>query len=243
MSVIPVSAPPRVRDRLLAAADGPVPVLHRGAHAVYVDLDGWCLGVVDQHATQVPCALAGRDIDLALLGAGEASVRAGVLHLAGVPLAIGRLRRVAVPSVALPRLSALSAVADHPTDQPPLTPGTVARLIGAGDGLTPRGDDVLCGWLALHRATGVPTPTIDEAVRTRMRDTTRLSATLLDCALRGEAVPEFTALLSALGTTAQPSAEAGLRAVGGSSGVAMLEGARLAAAEVLATGTPGEVAA
>ena len=35
------------------------------------------------------------------------------------------------------------------------TPADVAALLGRGDGLTPYGDDVLCGWLAVHRAAGV----------------------------------------------------------------------------------------
>ncbi len=89
--MIPASAPPRVHARLSDAADGPVPVVHRGAHAVYVDLDGWCVGVVDQHATRVPCALLTRSPDLGRLGGGPAEVRAGVLHLSGVPLVVGRL--------------------------------------------------------------------------------------------------------------------------------------------------------
>ena len=43
--VIAVSAPRRVRDRLLRTPDGPVPVLHRGPHAVYLEVEGACLGV------------------------------------------------------------------------------------------------------------------------------------------------------------------------------------------------------
>jgi len=31
--------------------------VHRGRDAVYLDLDGWCLGVVGTRATAVPCAL------------------------------------------------------------------------------------------------------------------------------------------------------------------------------------------
>ena len=66
---------------------------------MYLDVGGWCVGVVDQHATQVPCALGARTDDLAALGAGPAYVRAGVLHLSGVPLVIGRLRDVGVPAL------------------------------------------------------------------------------------------------------------------------------------------------
>ncbi len=66
---------------------------------MYLDVGGWCVGVVDQHATQVPCALGTRTDDLAALGAGTADIRAGLLHLSGVPLVIGRLRIVGVPSM------------------------------------------------------------------------------------------------------------------------------------------------
>ena len=56
-AMIPVSAPPRVRTRLRNAPNGPVPVVHHGPDAVYVDVDGWCVGVVGFRATAVPCAL------------------------------------------------------------------------------------------------------------------------------------------------------------------------------------------
>ena len=216
--MIPVSAPRRVRDRLLAAPAGPVRVVHRGTHAVYLDVGGWCVGVVDQHAAQVPCALGTRTGDLAALGSGPAYVRGGVLHLSGVPLVIGRLRSVEVPALRL------MDAAHQP--MPPLNTETVASLVGAGDGLTPRGDDVLCGWLALHRAAGVPTPVVDEAVRMRMQHTTLLSATLLDCALHGEVLPEFAAYVAALGTPAEDTAARALMAIGHTSGSGLWRGAR-----------------
>jgi len=43
----------------------------------------------------------------------------------------------------------------------------VPFFVGRGGGLTPLGDDVLVGWLALHRAVGVSTPDVDDAVRRR----------------------------------------------------------------------------
>lgn len=223
--MIPVSAPPRVRDRLFDASDGPVQVVHRGSHAVYLDVGGWCVGVVDQHAAQVPCALSARTSDLGKLGAGPANLSDGVLHLSGVPLVVGRLRRVQVPAPSIDTAHRQDPVR-------PLDTETVARLVGAGDGLTPRGDDVLCGWLAMHRAVGAATPPTDEAVRMRMQDTTLLSATLLDCALHGEVLPQFATYVGALGTPAQAGAETDLLAVGHSTGSGLLEGARWATAEL-----------
>ena len=202
--------------------------MHRGKHAVYLEVGGWCVGVVDQLAVQVPCALGARTADLGMLGSGPAYLSGGVLHLSGVPLVIGRLRRVEVPAL---RIDA----APRPDPVAPMDADAVNHLVGAGDGLTPRGDDVLCGWLAMHRAVGAPTPGVDNAVRSRMQDTTLLSATLLDCALHGEVLPQFAAYVVALGTPAQAEAEKDLLAVGHSTGSGLLEGARWAAAELCAS--------
>lgn len=111
---------------------------------------------------------------------------------------------------------------------PDLGPEDVARLVGRGDGLTPLGDDVLCGWLAIHRAAGADTPEVDAAVRDHLDRTTLLSATLLDCAIAGEVLPEFAAYVSALGTPDEPAAATALAAVGHTSGAGLLYGARLA---------------
>jgi hypothetical protein len=182
--------------------------------------------VVDRHATQVPCALGTLSEDLAALGAGPVHVRDGVLHLSGVPLVIGRLREVRVPAMPTRR----TASGTGPRE--PMDVGTVARLVGAGEGLTPRGDDVLCGWLAMHRASGVATPLVDDAIRSLTGRTTLLSATLLDCAMNAEVVPQFAAYVTARGTPAQAGAERDLLAVGHSTGAGLLEGAEWAAAEI-----------
>jgi hypothetical protein len=206
--VIPVSAPARVAARLRSAGDGPVPLVHRGPDAVYLDLGGSCVGVVGTRATAVPCAL--RTALDRLPDVTRASVRDGVLHLEDEPLAVGRLVDVAVP-----RLKVTGR------------PGSieVASLVGRGDGLTPYGDDVLCGWLAVHRAARLATPEVDEAVQARMHTTTMLSATLLDCAMHGEVIPEFAAWLAALGTASEEPRAAKLARVGHTSGRGLLEGA------------------
>ena len=214
--MIPVSAPPRVRTRLRNAPDGPVTVLHEGPDALYLDVGGWCVGVVGFRATAVPCALR---TSLATLPAvSGAGIRRGVLHLDGDPLTIGRLVDVAVPRI---RVKGPGGG---------LTPADVDALVGLGDGLTPYGDDVLCGWLAMHRAAGVETPEVDEAVREHLSRTTLLSATLLDCAIHGEVIPEFAAYVSALGTPDEAECGARLSAVGHSSGRGLLEGAQRALA-------------
>jgi hypothetical protein len=203
-----------VRDRLLRTADGDVPVLHRGPHAIYLDLDGRCLGVVSASAVQVPCALRTR---LAVLPPVVAAhVEGGVLHLDDLPVRIGRICDAKVPSLDLVALGPLGA--------------EVADLVGAGDGLTPYGDDVLCGWLAVHRAAGRSTDHVDAEVRDRLHRTTALSAALLDCAMHGEVIPEFAAYVAALGTASEGTAADTLRAIGHTSGAGLLEGARWALA-------------
>src|SRR4051794_31476144 len=202
---MPVSAPPRVAAHLRGAPDGPVRLLHRGPDAVYVEVAGRCVGVVGTRATAVPCAL--RTALDRLPDVVGASVAGGVLHLDGEPLVVGRLVDVSVPF--LPMTG---------------TPGAidVAALVGRGDGLTPYGDDVVCGWLAVTRAAGVRTPEVDAAVRSLAGTTTLLSATLMECAMAGEAVPEFVAWLAGTGPVED------VEGIGHSSGRGLVEGARLA---------------
>jgi hypothetical protein len=104
----------------------------------------------------------------------------------------------------------------------------VADLVGRGDGLTPLGDDVLCGWLVTHRSAGVATPAVDDAVRRALPRTTTLSATLLECALEGECADLVTGYLRALGTDRENAARAALAALGHSSGAGLAHGVDLA---------------
>jgi hypothetical protein len=216
---VPVAAPVRVRDRLAARADGPLPVVHRGPHALYLDLDGRILGILASGATAVPCALRLATPGLGWLAGSSADLRDGVLHLDGHPLRIGRIVDTAVPRLPAPTV-----------DLAPPADDLVSSRLGRGDGLTPYGDDELCGWLAVHRAAGEATDAVDAEVRAGFGRTTMLSATLLDCALHGEVIPEFAAYVASLGTSADTSdpARAALTRVGHSSGRGLLAGARLA---------------
>jgi hypothetical protein len=234
---IPVSAPPRVRDLIRSAPDGPVPIVHAGPHAVYVALEGpggrRCVGVLGRDAAQVPCGLRARIPDFESWRRESAYVAGGTLCVDHIPLKVGRTVAVHVARLgygAIPRETASPATATA-TPQAVVV-GLVPRLLGRGPGLTPLGDDVLCGWIATHRAAGVPTPEIDAAVRAGLHRTTLLSATLLDCALHGEVLPELGRFLGAVGTDAEPHRAAELRAVGATSGTGLLHGARLALDEL-----------
>lgn len=245
--MIPVVAPPRVRDLLATAPDGPVPVLHAGPHALYVAVGGEAVGVLAAGAARVPCGLRTPLNHLLLLFSTNAVPVAylggGTLHVGSRSLPVGRTEGSYVPRIH--RGVVRSTEADPVTVEatPPATvtgfaaahlphgrvdEAAVAGLVGRGEGLTPLGDDLLAGWLALHRALGLPTAEVDAAVRRRLRCTTLLSATLLRCAMRGEVLPEYAAWLRALGTPDEPRTAAALCDVGGTSGAGLLVGARTA---------------
>lgn len=241
-----VAAPPRVRDWLRAAPDGPVAVVHRGRHALYVDVVGWCVGLVSPGAARVPCALRSAVDVFAGMPANAAIstyVESGTLHVDSRQLMIGRLEATDVPRLDLDVVPSTQADSVTVAATPPAPVAEFAAaqlgqrrvdaavaldLLGCGEGLTPLGDDLLCGWLALHRAVGVATDEVDAVIDSHRWRTTLLSATLLDCARHGEVLPEFGAWIRALGTPRAAARARALSAVGATSGAGMLYGAQLA---------------
>ena len=251
--VLAVSAPPRVRDWLAAAPDGDVEVLHRGRHAAYVELSGpagrRCVGVVGTAAPTLPCALRLATPELGALRGDAAYVAAGVLHLDGVALRIGRLLGVRVATRGLGVLAGRAA-GEAPsragrkaspsrrgrpggaTSRHWTTDRSLVAAIGRGPGLTPEADDVLVGWLAVQRAAGRATPALDAAVLGALDRTTLLSATLLECALHGEVLGQLRRWIAEIGTAGEEVAAARLAGVGHTSGAAMLRGGRIALAHL-----------
>jgi hypothetical protein len=103
------------------------------------------------------------------------------------------------------------------------------ELVGLGGGLTPYGDDVVCGALVACRAAGSPeTGLLAEALRgiDLERRTTATSALLLRLASEGWCIDEVAGYLGALarGGADLESARAALLRVGHSSGAGLLEG-------------------
>ncbi len=229
------------------AVDGPREIVHASPSAIYVDLDGWCLGLVSATATRVPCALWSSLTELGHLAGAPMQISDGTLVIADEEVRITRLVD--------PRLGSPAPRSDAPTPpRPPTSPslvglrlpldgrlsaGDAERLLGRGPGLTPLGDDVLAGWLATRHAMGRPDGQLAAAVRRRLGVTTLLSATLLDCAIHGEALPQLADWLAdptALTTEA-------LLAVGATSGAGLLAGAELALTSLAHTNNhPGRVA-
>lgn len=102
-------------------------------------------------------------------------------------------------------------------------------LLGAGLGLTPSGDDALCAVLLVLAGAGDPAPIalLGRAVRDRWSATTSLSASLLDAAGRGYAVPDVSALVECSLRGDLAGAQAALAstlAIGHSSGADLVAG-------------------
>jgi len=245
------SAPSRMAG-LLAGPDREGQVVHAGPDAVYLQVGDGCLGVLSARATRVPLGLRTMLPVLPPVEPGEpATVAEGVVHLPGLTVAVGhefdptapRLPFTSALAGAADRVKELAAPALHQVraELPPMAldllahadPTAVVALLGRGSGLTPLGDDVLAGWLATAAST--EDPALDDfcvAVRaSASRRTTALSAALLDCACRGEALPEFQALV--LGVAGDDRAlvrrsVTKLLAVGATSGAGLVLGAALA---------------
>jgi hypothetical protein len=115
----------------------------------------------------------------------------------------------------------------------------VKRLLGYGPGLTPAGDDVLCGILAGRalfgpsRAGELLARSVASALARRPRATTSLSQELLRAALDGQGIEQLSRLARALsrpeGASRLPDALERIAAVGHTSGVALGIGLLVAA--------------
>lgn len=244
------TAPRRVRDQL-AAADRDARVVHTGADAVYLDLDGSCLGVLSARAAAVPCGIQTLQPRLTLpVRAGDTVVvGSGRIALGRVEVQVGRVVEYAVPRLdaATARWARRNLTAPTLDELPPDAlallragvPASVPALLGLGGGLTPLGDDVLAGWLAAMTASDHDGrhPIAAEVERLAPGRTTLLSATLLSCAARGDVLPEYAAVVAALDRRNHLAALERLTAIGHTSGQGMLLGLTLALDQVAQTAT------
>lgn len=107
-----------------------------------------------------------------------------------------------------------------------------AERVGRGPGLTPEGDDELCGALLVAHAVG--DPALARALPSLLPRTTSISAELLRAAGEGYAVPALVAYVDAClgGAPTGPLAPA-VAAIGSTSGPALLRGVRTALDHVL----------
>ncbi len=134
------------------------------------------------------------------------------------------------------RLGDADLVADGPDDlvravesrDPSLAASAGARLIGRGGGLTPEGDDLVCGVAAVIAVGDWPRALREAWLGALIgadlrRRTTALSATLLELAVGGMGPEPLQALIAG-----DPAALARLEAIGHSTGRAIARGAAVA---------------
>jgi hypothetical protein len=213
------------------------------------------LGVLSTAATAVPCGLRTTlpRLPADVAGATRAVLGDGRVLLGGTEAVVTRTVDATVPRIpaaaVVPAARVLAEVvgdrsagvrAELPAEAlAALAAGSAhcaPELLGRGSGLTPVGDDVLCGWLATAVATRelAGTALADAVRRLAPAATTALSATLLGCATRGEVLPQFRRLVLDLADPA-PDLDArvavdvdALLRVGHTSGAGLLLGASIA---------------
>jgi Protein of unknown function (DUF2877) len=209
--------------------------------AAYARCGDVLVGVLAPTAVRVPGGLVvPPELVRAQRPGGELLVGGGTVVASGIQLAVRRWWDSAVPRIRpVPQPPALPRAGGVPDDvragaivlHESLGDGSGLReavrgLVGLGPGLTPAGDDVVAAALvalivggAFERAGAVL-----DAVRSCLHRTTDLSAALLEHAGAARAVPQLARYLRA---PADPGALAGLLAVGGTSGAALVLGAEV----------------
>ena len=244
---VAAAAPTWVRERL-EGQRREVTVVHAGADAIYVDDAGRCLGLLSRSAVSVPCGLQTTMRELPIVP-DRAYLGDGRMELNGTTVRVGRLVDATVPrlnicSTTAQALATASAGRLDPVraelpasalrELRDAEPSCVPTLLGRGSGLTPVGDDVLCGWVATQHSISAPSVPMLRAIEANAAaSTTMLSATLLSRACAGDVIPEFRRLLLALrsptsSTAAICEAADALLAVGHTSGAGLLLGCSLA---------------
>jgi hypothetical protein len=201
----------------------PADVLGRFATALYLRLAGReVIALLNSDAVRLPIGMilptSSREFPLSYLSGpvlvGSGAVRVGgwscrvsrlISRLAPAPLtpdpnACGHLRhRLTHYQSADPDLRLPDSLLLDDAHSPEAAAELVRRLLGAGPGLTPAGDDVLAGLLVGLWSFGQPAESLRLAVLAGLpAGTTDLSAALLRCAVRGESIPQVNQLLRIL---------------------------------------------
>jgi hypothetical protein len=254
VALFPLLAAPTRPTRVLAIVEGTVYLqidpLERGESRDGREHPGGVVALLDRDAVQSPIGIvlpeeAAALIPVSVAGSpvsrGPITFGWGAITLAGVRWPVLSWWNPGVPKLLLPVGLDLPAVPADPVltelDEglAVLAAGdgerAVQLLSGVGPGLTPAGDDALCGALSAL-AAWVP----DSGIRRKLAAavigaadrTTPISAALLHSAVAGATIPELIRLLTALSGGSRPEIDGaldGLHAVGASSGAAMAAGA------------------
>lgn len=192
--------------------------------------------------TSLRLAEPARTLDWNLEQGDRITISPGQLHLPGWTIRVTRRwRPLSVRTVAAAPDRAW--VERQWGSLPPAAPIRLGgQLVGAGRGLTPSGDDHLCGALLAWRAVGreADRTALWSVIRPRLAGTTGLSASLLTAAASGYAVPSVRDWIGAVVTQdadALARAVPGVLALGHSSGQDVIRGA------LTALGAPSRSAA
>jgi hypothetical protein len=221
--------------------------------AVYLRLEGGgVVAVLTRDAVRLPLGLviaaSSAELPLDTLS-GPVQVGASEVRIGGWGTRLVRLVSVEAPRGVVPDRAAVGRAwrrlgpfeASDPDPAPlrdllrgapePQTAADLARsMLGGGSGLTPSGDDVLAGFLVGGWSFGIAVEPLRAAVLAAAPTaTTDLSAALLSCASRGEAIPEVGALATALSAAGADGALTRLVEVGHTSGQALATGLLAAA--------------
>lgn len=254
LSAVVAGAAPAWVGARLAQPEHRGAVIHAGSDAVYVRSHHDVIGVLSRHATPVPCAVATRLDSLSDLFGGrlpsvgdDVTIGPDGIDFGGTQVRVGRYvdftmppfdpasagemrERLADASRGHSRPDELSAevltcLRTRPAD-------ALVRTLGHGSGLTPFGDDVVCGLIATLLAAADPCAAAlgEQAAALAPERTTALSATLLARAAQGDVLPAFAAVVRAIADHPDQVAASTTRLLrtGHTSGAGMLLGLELA---------------
>lgn len=261
LATVPGAAPAWVSDRVRGPGhDGRV--VHAGADALYFTSFADTVGIISRRAVASPCTVetrleslvgllpAGVTVPARLIGS-PVRIGAGRIDLGGTPVRIARFVDLRLPTIPAADVAVMhdrlaDALGDASLTEE-IAPELLSRLgdadatvltevLGRGSGLTPFGDDVVAGLVAVLRAANDPCAdrfavVIDATAAVR---TTGLSATLLRRTAAGDVLPRFAAVIDALRHRPDhvPAAVDTLRRTGHTSGTGMVLGLRLALAHL-----------
>ena len=235
-------------------------VVHVGSDAIYLSSYDDVLGVVSRHATSLPCTISTRLNTLdGALGQGrqpkvsdDVTIGSGFIDFGATKVSVGRYIDFAMPASdqagveqMSERLEGVIGASSRPTELDAAVLSilrerpteALMRTLGHGSGLTPFGDDVVCGMIATLIAGADPCAAVlcERALALAPERTTSLSTTLLRRAAQGEALSAFADVVTALIENPNHSAAtiSQLLRIGHSSGAGMLLGLQLALEHII----------
>ena len=236
---------------VLGRVAGPVreaTVTHAWAHVAFLEFEGASLAILGARAIQMPFGVRTLMPQLPTLEKGAvARVHDGVIDVGELRVLVTNIVDTTVPVLSAEATQwghehLRGLVGDRVSELESQLPAAaldalgrgdsaaVPGLLGVGPGLSPLGDDTLAGFLAAAVAIRHPrmADIRSEVALNAFDRTTLVAATLLACAARGEAVPEFRSFVRGVATHNPDAVSQSLDLmleVGGHSGAGFVIGA------------------